>query len=76
MNKLSSLFMNQKKIDLATIGTLLCLILATVGIDPISLQSWPDVGTAIMAVVMNPYKIALIVGAVYGWYRNNQEEQK
>ena len=65
---------DKNKIDFATIITLACLILSTVGIDPISLQSWNDVGQSIMLVITNPYKIALIVGAIYGWYRNNQSK--
>lgn len=73
--KLESLFLTAgNKIDIATVITLFALIFATVGIDPITLQSWGDFGNAFYAVISNPYKIGLIAVALYGWYRNNQLE--
>ena len=73
--KLESLFMTAgKHIDFATVITLIALIFATVGIDPITLQSWNDLGTALYLVISNPYKVGLIAVSLYGWYRNNQLE--
>lgn len=62
------------KIDMRAIAALACVALATLGIDPISLQSWQSVGTLIWDAITNPYKLTLIAGAVYGWARNNRTE--
>ena len=74
MNKFKSLFTTiENRIDFASIATLLCLIFATIGIDPITLQTWNDFWVAIVTLFSNPYKIVLVIGAVWGWYRNNQQ---
>ena len=65
----------KKYLNPVFIGGVVVTILLAAGIDPETLKDWELVGEAFLSIVLNPYKLFMVLGAVYAMFNNNDTKK-
>lgn len=76
---MKNIFTDNGKLDFKSLIGLFGLIatgLSAVGVNPMAWGSWNTMFQQLLGIVNSPAMVITFFMALYGWYRNNQEETK